>query len=262
MSLDVAGPVCRRYALGVVEAPSVALERILRASRLFGGLDAAFLAAMCQSASKRRLERGDALWRTGETANQFVLIVQGLVEIVRRAADGTESILAIFGPRESIGDSAALAARAYPADAIALTEVVEVLVVPAGPIREAARSRPEVGAAFNASLIEHMNALQNKIGIMTAGSVPKRLSALFLHLLERFGDVGDDGASFIPVSLSRAELARLVGARVETIIRTMSRWQKAGLIDTGPDGFTVRSQGALRAILSSTEAAAGEDGDG
>ncbi len=232
-----------------MQSSRASFEGSLRASHLFGRLDGAFVASLARCAQLRRVAQGEALWYAGTPAEHFVVIVRGLVEITRRSPGGSESILAIFGPRESIGDVAALGRTPYPADAVALTDAVEVLVIPADPVREAVKSTPEVAAAMNASLIEHTRALQDKIRIMTAGSVPKRLATLLLHLLDRFGDFREDGAAFIPVSLSRAQVARLIGARVETTIRAMSRWQKAGLVTTSSEGFTIRDPRALAALV-------------
>lgn len=133
------------------------------------------LAPFARSAVRRRFRRRDAVWRAGDAATSFTVITRGLVEIVRRAADGSDAILAIFGPRESIGDVAALEQGRYPADAIALTEEVEVL-----------------------------------------------------------------------------QLARIVGATVETVIRTMSRWGREGTVETTSSGFVVRDPAALQAVASST----------
>lgn len=234
---------------GVQPAPASTAERTLRASRLFGRLGDGDLRPFAAAATRKRLSAGDVLWREGKRAVSFTVIAQGLVEIVRRGADGSSSILAIFGPRESIGDAAALGGGAYPADAFALGDV-EVLLVPAPLVIEAMRSRPEVALAVNGALLDHTRALHDKIRIMTAGSVPKRLATLLLHLVERFGDEAEDGATRVPVSLSRAELARLVGATVETTIRTMSRWQKDGLVTTTVGGFVVPDVSALTALTA------------
>jgi CRP/FNR family transcriptional regulator len=186
----------------------------------------------------------------------FTIIVRGLVEIARPGLDGTVTILAFFGPHESVGDMAALEQAPYPADAIALTDV-EVLALPASTVLEAMRSYPEVAEAVNQSLIEHARALREKIRIMTAGPVAQRLATLILHLVDRFGDELDDGSLSVPVALSRGELARVIGATVETTIRTMSRWSQQGILRTTPDGFVVTDVEALRALATGSVAAEG-----
>ena len=62
---------------------------------------------------------------------------------------------------------------------------------------------------------------------------------LFDHLAERFGDEREDSSTVIPVVLSRTALAWLVGARVETVIRAMTRWQREGWIETNREGFII-----------------------
>jgi CRP-like cAMP-binding protein len=226
------------------------IERTLRASLLFGGLDGAVLHALAAVAARRRLARGEALWRAGNSAAAFTVVGRGLVQVVQRTRDGGSSILAIFGPRESVGDVAALHQRPYPADAVALTTTLEVLSVPVGPVLDAARACPAVLGALNASLAMHAEILTQKIRVMSAGPVPRRLATLLLQLVDRFGDETEDGAVFVPVALARADLAHLVGSAVETTIRTMSEWQKRGLVRTTVHGLEVRDPATLRALAT------------
>ena len=83
---------------------------------------------------------------------------------------------------------------------------------------------------------------------MSAGVVPQRLAALLLHLASRFGDEIETGVTLIPLAQSRTECARLVGATVETAIRTFSRWQKDGLVETTSDGFSFNDVARLEQL--------------
>jgi CRP/FNR family transcriptional regulator len=74
---------------------------------------------------------------------------------------------------------------------------------------------------------------------------------LLLTLAERFGDEQEGHGTLVPVVLSRGELSSLVGARVETVIRVLSRWQKQGLLETSREGFLLRDIGALAAVQRS-----------
>jgi CRP-like cAMP-binding protein len=208
------------------------------------------VATLAQTAVRKQLARGDRFWRAGSPATHFAIIASGLMKISRRTADGTDAIVAIFGPRESIGDVAVVRRTPYPADAIAASATAEMLLVDAPPVLEVMRSNARVADAINQSLALHTEALQEKIKIMTAGSVPQRLATLLLHLAERFGDELDDGTTFLPVALTRIELAQLVSATVETTIRAVSRWQKQGWIETTHDGFRLRSTEPLAKIAS------------
>lgn len=224
------------------------LARHLRGSRLFGQLPSEIVDVAAAHASSRTLASGETLWHAGQRARSFTVIVAGFVEIVRSAPGGAESLMGVFGPRESIGVSAVLEEGSYPANAVALTELT-VLSVEAAPILETMRERPDVGAAMNRVLLEHTDVLRWKVDVMSAGTVTRRLAALFLHFADRFGDEDESGRLVIPLPLTRQHLARLVGARMETVIRALSSWTKSGMLETTKEGFVIASEASLRAEL-------------
>jgi CRP/FNR family transcriptional regulator len=79
------------------------------------------------------------------------------------------------------------------------------------------------------------------------GSVEYRMARLFSTLAGRVGQRNGQGV-FIPLPLSRQEIADLVGTTIETAIRVMSRWHKEGVVETDKKGFLIRDEAALREI--------------
>ena len=59
------------------------------------------------------------------------------------------------------------------------------------------------------------------------------------------------GGTFIPLALSRQELADMTGTTIETCIRIMSRWNKDDVVRTEKDGFVVLDRGELERIALS-----------
>ena len=55
---------------------------------------------------------------------------------------------------------------------------------------------------------------------------------------------------FIPMVLSRQELADLTGTTIETCIRLMSRWGKEGVLETEKEGFVLIDRSALEALTA------------
>ncbi len=221
------------------------IESALRASPLFGAMDQDALKALAPHVRRRHLERGACVWRAGEDAACMALIASGLVKIVQPGG----AIVAIFGPHETFGELAIVSGTAYCADAVAATREVELLCVDAAAVRAASESSPAFARAMSRSLVVHGRALLEKIRIMSAGCVERRLAVLLRHLLDRFGDEMEDGSTVVQIALSRAELACLVGATIETTIRMMSRWQKEGIVSTTDDGFLVHSPQRLEDLL-------------
>lgn len=228
-----------------------ALDRIgfaLRASHFLARVPPSLIAPLASIARLRELEAGDHLWREGDRATGFHVIGHGLVTGRRTLASGAELIVAIFGARDNVGDTAALERSCYPADAVVTSDSATVVWLDADEVRARAARSPELARAVQESLCRQSGALRSKVEILGAGSVPARLANLFVHLAARFGDQDDDGQVIVPVALSRAALASLVSARTETVIRTLRPWEDDGLLITRDGGFVLADPPALRAI--------------
>jgi CRP/FNR family transcriptional regulator len=232
-----------------MNAGQAVIESSLRASKLFGVLGPDAFRSLTPHVKRRRFERGARMWRAGEEATWMALITSGLVKIVQPGG----AILTILGPHETFGELAIVGDSAYSADAVAATRAVELLCIDADAIRAATQSNIDFARAMSRALVVHGRELHEKIRIMSAGCVERRLAELLRHLLDRFGDELEDGSIVIQISLSRAELANLVGATIETTIRIMSRWSKQGIVSTVDDGFVVHSLRRLAEILAMTE---------
>lgn len=217
--------------------PHLAPESTLRASNLFAGVAPELVAELAREALRRRFVRGEKIFRAGEPATFLGIVARGLVKQVRPMVDGTQCIVALWGPRQTIGNLAVIARGSFLANAVVVSDEAEIVTVTAASLLAAADRCPAIACALARSLAEHGHALNEKIGILSAGTVEQRLKALLAHLLTRFGDEYEDRTQRIPVALSRGELASLVGATVETTTRVMSRWRKRRLVETRRDGF-------------------------
>lgn len=222
---------------------------LLRTSHLLRDAPPSVLAELSAHASVRELRADQTVWREGDHARAFHIIGRGLIRCRRHLKSGSEVSIGIFGPRESIGDPAALEDRAYPADAVVVSETAVVVAIPSRVVLELSTIEPAVATALQQALLRHGAALRTKVAIMSAGSVRARLGNLFLHLADRFGEAASDGATVVPLSLSRGALASLVSARTETIIRALRPWEKDGTVVTTGDGFRLADLGALRACV-------------
>ena len=73
------------------------------------------------------------------------------------------------------------------------------------------------------------------------------MARFFLKLAENSG-TSARGGTFIPLPLSRQELADLTGTTIETTIRIMSRWGKQNILHTEKDGFVLLDRQALELL--------------
>lgn len=223
----------------------------LRAFELFRGVDDAALESLGGLAHWEHFDEGTALWYEGDVAAHFVFVAHGLVQVVKQSPHGQEVVLGIFGPGEGVGNVAAMDEGRYPASAWALSDVTTARL-PRDSMVLAFERHPQMMAASHGSLIRNVRTLRTKIELLTAGRIEARLALLFQHLSERFGRAAEDGTLTIPISLSRAALARLVGAREETVIRLMSALRARNWVLTTETGFRVIHPEMLGQLVDGT----------
>jgi CRP-like cAMP-binding protein len=91
--------------------------------------------------------------------------------------------------------------------------------------------------------------LTNRLAELTGGHIEPRFARLFLKLTDAMGrDQPEGQGMFIPLALSRQELADMTGTTVETCIRIMSRWGNDGVVRTEKDGFVVINRTTLERL--------------
>jgi len=223
-------------------------ERVVAAVRglpVFRGLSAEDQKRLAALATVRDYERGDFLWHAGDPADALTVIVRGRVKIVRHAEAG-DVILELFGEGEPVGAIAVYNYIPYPASAVCL-EPVTLLVLPRRDYFELLDRQPEFARGVIRELTKLVIALTRKVEEMRGQPVDTRIAQLFLTLAERMGKETREGIE-ISLSLSRQEVADLVGTTVESAIRVMSRWGREGMLITGEGRFVIPSRDKLKAV--------------
>lgn len=220
---------------------------------MLDGLDQQDLARISSGARRRRLESGETLWFAGEPAAHFAIIECGVVQLRQMTPTGEGVVVGLFRSGEVIGLAPALEQGVFPADAIAIGGPVDVLWLRGAALCETLPDSLQANLAVNRALLRHTTALRAKIDIISAGSVPRRLAALMHYLIERFGTQSGTGSVAIDLSLNREEISQLVSARAETVIRILSRWQKAGWLTTRTNGVEIMRPDMLRRLLENPD---------
>lgn len=215
---------------------------------LLATLSAADRAALEPVCKVRGYEKGEVIFREGEPADRIHFVYLGRVKIVK-AVGTRDVIIELLGPGEPVGAVAAFERKAFPATAITL-EPSSLLSIPEREFFQILAQRPDMTRTLLAGLTLRLMMLNKRLADMT-GSAEEKAARMFLTLAERLGQ-RDEESVFIPLPLSRQELADLLGTTLETAIRLMSRWQKEDLVRTEKNGFEIPSVEKLRAITAAS----------
>lgn len=192
----------------------------------------------------RGYDKGETIFSEGDPSARIHFIYAGRVKIVK-AAGTRDVILEILGIGEPLGAVAVFERRPFPASAIAI-EPSGILSIEEDAFFQLLDRRPDMVRSLLSGLTMRLMMLNKRLADMT-GSVESRAARLFITLAERLGKQGQQ-ETFIPLGLSRQELADLLGTTLETTIRLMSRWQKENVVLTSKDGFEVPSLQRLREL--------------
>lgn len=240
---------------GALKLPAMAWRAFFQRIPLFAGVEPSVVDHLASVATAHEYERGAHLWRAGDAPVALMVVRSGLVKLTRPAPHGRTAICGLFGATSAIGELALIKGIPFPTSTVAATSKVTVVGIPRADALEALRNNAALSLNLLSTLETRLSLLHDKIDVLSAGSVEARLATLLLKLYEQFGDDFDDHTSRIPVPLSRQELADLVSTSFETAIRVVSRWERAGVLSTDSDGFTLKDLGLLRKVSGVPSAA-------
>lgn len=228
---------------------STPVEELLRAAPLFRNLSKEDRTRLASVAVARSYEKGELVFAEGDPSDFLYTIASGRVKVVKMLPSGREVILEIFGPGDPLGAVVAYEGRPYPATAVA-TEKAVCILVRCAPFFALMETHPSLVRGFLMGLTQRLVELTRRIPEVAGGRVETRFAHLFLKLADKVGRGSPEGV-FIPMVLSRQELADLAGTTIETCIRVMSRWGKDEIVRTEKDGFVVVDRGALERLTQS-----------
>lgn len=189
------------------------------------------------------------MWRRGDVATDFFVVVQGLVALFMPCGSGRSILVGLFEPGQGVGDHHALEGSRYSSSAYAFTSPQTVLVIPRDAVLAALTASGPASLALGRYLGRMNEQLTRRVALSTSHA-DTRLAKILCELAERFGDELEDGSMLIPLRITRAQLAALVGATVETTIRTLSRWQRDGHVVSDELGIVVRHPEQLAALAA------------
>jgi CRP/FNR family transcriptional regulator len=221
-------------------------EELLRTTAIFNRLTTADRRIVADVSTVQHFAKGDLIFEQESPSNAFYAITAGRVKIYKMMPNGKDLILEIFGPGDPLGAVAVYMDRPFPASAMALEDTTCV-IIPRAAFFHLLESNPSLVRGFLLGMTTRLVELTNRLAELTGGRIDARFARLFMKLASETGRA-ERGGTFIPIALSRQELADMTGTTVETCIRIMSRWNKDAIVRTEKDGFVVLDRPGLELL--------------
>ena len=216
-------------------APTHDPVTLLGQSQLFAVLSSEGRRRLAASARVVELEPGVRLFAKGEDGDAAYLVLTGELEVAVQDADGREVWITAQGAGAVVGELAVLDGLTRAADVTA-SRRSRLLRIPRAAVLDALRSEPEAALQLLAVLagrIRRADALVEETALVDLGG---RLARLLLQ--------NGPGA----ITLTQAQMGRMIGASREKVNRKLGEWRQQGWIEISRSGLRVTDRTALAGV--------------
>ena len=196
---------------------------------LFQGLPDKHLEDLAMIVVDQVFHRGQVIFSEGDDGNGFFVAITGRVKIYKMSPDGKEQILHIFEPGEPFGEVPVFTGQQFPANAEAMKEC-RLYFFPRDSFVHLIKKNPSLALNMLAILSKRLRRFTMLVENLSLKEVPGRLAAYLLYLSDK-----GEGARDLELSITKGQLASLLGTIPETLSRILGKMSGQGLIETeGP----------------------------
>ena len=200
----------------------------LKKSEIFSSLKDEELEKIGELFESIQYKNNETIFIEGDPSDKFYLVAEGSVKILKHSMMGKDIILEVISQGDIFGGVAVLDKKPFPATAQAMEQTTVIRISRQNLFRimeEYPILKLEIVKYFSDKLRDAHEMLKN----IATERVEKRIAALLLKLSEKVG-IEEGDYRKIDFPLTRQEISEMVGTTVETCIRTMSKFQKKGMI--------------------------------
>lgn len=155
-------------------------------------------------------------------------IASGKVKIFKMDTAGHQQIVRLAGPGDVIGYRSLLAHEPYAATAEILEEA-NICFVDSKIFFHILETHPATAFHVMSALAQDLGRAEQQMINLTHKNIRERLAELLLVFEKQYGQKTAKGVK-LDISLTREELAELIGTTQESLIRLMSEFRQDGLI--------------------------------
>ena len=221
------------------------MEKILNIishTPLFGGLPDDQLEDIRKIAVSKHFNKHEMIFAEGDDGTGFFIVVSGRVKIYKVSSEGKEHILHIFGPNEPFGEVPVFTGQPFPANAEAIAKS-HLLFLPRTDFVELISNNPSLSLNMLAVLSKRLRQFTVQIENLSLKEVPARLASYLLYAASE-----QDQEDAVALTVSKGQLASLLGTIPETLSRMFAKMAGQGLISVDGRHITLIDKIGLKEL--------------
>lgn len=193
---------------------------------LFRSLNEAETDYLEKSKSCNKYKRGEILYREGTRITGCYCVMSGILKIYKTGGIGKEQIIAFAKSGDITGYRSVISNEAACTTAEIIEEAV-ICYIPAQVIFDLVKKNSDFSLSLMQLSCKELNQANSYIKDIAQKTVRERLAEVLLMLDKTFGTEPD---GTLKVTLTREELANIVGTATESVIRLLSDFKSEKLI--------------------------------
>jgi CRP-like cAMP-binding protein len=200
----------------------------------------------------RSVEEEEFFFFQGDPAEYLYVLTSGQVKLLQSNPNGKQVNIRTVQPWEMFAALGSVHKDAsYPVSAQALQDST-ALVLRSDFMNEMMQTRPYLALALTRLITMLMQEIQVRYRELATERVEQRIAHTLLRLASQMGKRIENGATSVELAFSRQDLAEMSGTTLFTVSRTLSEWEKSGLIEAGRERIRIKNPHGLVKIAEQT----------
>lgn len=211
---------------------------------LFEGLSRSDLSRLLGHLHEKPFLAGTNVLIAEQPGEVVYVVLTGSVKVHAVHPNGTEVVLAVLGAGEVLGEISASDSLGRSANVVTLEET-DLLWMDRRTFGASVASSAILARNLAMVLSKRMRLANSRLISLASLDVPGRVASELLSLAREYGQVTPEGVR-IPMRLTQADLAALVGASRVSVNQALGQFRKRELVSIGKDGrVSLRDEEAL-----------------
>jgi CRP/FNR family transcriptional regulator, polysaccharide utilization system transcription regulator len=175
----------------------------------------------------RKYKRGEILYKEGNRISGFFCINTGIIKVFKTGLDGKEQIIRFAKAGDIIAYRSVLS-NELACTSAKVIEDCQVCFIPSEILTQFIKTNPAYSLELLKLACHELGEANSFITDIAQKTVRERLAEILLLLVS---DFGLDNEQYLKISLTREELANIVGTATESVIRLLSEFKSDKLIE-------------------------------
>ncbi|MEW9096624.1 MAG: Crp/Fnr family transcriptional regulator [Clostridiaceae bacterium] len=177
----------------------------------------------------RRYKKGESIFFEGDLWDRLYIINKGKIKVFKYTKEGKEQILYLLSEGDSVGELNLLKRGKFEFNGEAL-EDTSICTLTKEDFDNILINNPSITLKILEKVHDRVVNLEHLVQMLSTKDIETRIGNLLLNLIDNFGTKHDEDI-IIDLPINREDMGNFAGITRETVSRTLSAMEEAGVID-------------------------------